>query len=84
MQLIPAYELEITLTWNAELRDGSGAAVASPKGKIHLPYVSDENHDELPEMRLSGEADDAATSSVREAFLGQGKAVSNVSISRLG
>ncbi len=74
-QLIPAYELDITLSWEGQLTDGSGAVLASPRGRIHLPYVSDENHDEVPEMRFSGEADDTATQRIREAFLSQGKQV---------
>ena len=72
MQLIPAYELEVILSWKGQVSDGSGNAIAAPQGRIVLPYISDENHDEEPEMRFSGEADDAATQRLKEAFLKQG------------
>jgi activator of HSP90 ATPase len=75
-KLIPAYELEITLKWAGQLTDGEGKSAGSSQGRIVLPYVSDENHDEVPEVRFSSEADDAPTQRLREAFHSQGKAVS--------
>ena len=66
----------MTIGWKGQVSDGSGNSLATPQGRIVLPYISDENHDEVPEMRFSGEADDAATQRIREAFLSQGKKVS--------
>ncbi|KAG1677031.1 hypothetical protein FOA52_001200 [Chlamydomonas sp. UWO 241] len=68
-KLIPAYELELTLKWE-------GHAVGSPvTGRILLPYVSDENHDEDPEVKFSSETSDAATDALRDVFLASGRAV---------
>ena len=66
----------MTIGWKGQVSDGSGNSLATPQGRIVLPYISDENHDEVPEMRFSGEADDTATQRIREAFLSQGKKVS--------
>jgi activator of HSP90 ATPase len=74
-KLIPAYELDLDLKWEGKLLDGSGAEVASPKGSIKLPYLSDENHDEEPEVKFSGETEDSATQRIKEAFQSQGKHV---------
>jgi len=43
-KIIPSYELEIRLNWAGSV-DGEEA-----KGKVVLPYVSDENADEEPEV----------------------------------
>ena len=65
----------MTIGWKGQVSDGSGNSLATPQGRIVLPYISDENHDEVPEMRFSGEADDTETQRIREAFLSQGKKV---------
>ena len=74
-KLIPAYEIEVILSWLGRVNDGEGNSLAEPRGRIVLPYISDENHDEVPEMRFSGETEDAATGRLKEAFLNQGKPV---------
>ena len=43
-KIIPGYELELEMSYVAELRDGK-----TRDGKIRLPYVADENADEDPE-----------------------------------
>lgn len=63
-KLIPAYELDLTLKWTGKPA-GSDASVV---GRVLLPYISDENHDEKPEIRFSSETEDAASQSLREAF----------------
>lgn len=63
-KLIPAYEIEVTLGWKS-----AGGAF----GRVVLPYISDENHDEVPEIRFSSETDDAESAKLREAFHAEGK-----------
>eukprot|EP00983_Pelagomonas_calceolata_P067222 1149403-Pelagomonas_calceolata.AAC.10 len=46
-KIIPSYELEIRLNW------AGSVAGEEAKGKVVLPYVSDENSDEEPEVRRS-------------------------------
>jgi activator of HSP90 ATPase len=70
-KLIPAYELEVVLQWQGEAAGGTSA-----KGRIMLPYISDEQDDEEPEVKFSSETDDEATAQLREAFRGEGKKVS--------
>ncbi|KAJ9533827.1 hypothetical protein QJQ45_026913 [Haematococcus lacustris] len=67
-KIIPAYELEIKLAWQ-------GSALGKTcQGKIHLPYLADENHDEEPDLRFSSAEEDAASQALKTAFLtGQGK-----------
>lgn len=74
-KVIPSYELEIKLNWEGELRDGSGSAVATSQGFIHLPYVADENHDEDPEVKFASPNGDNATQKLKEAFFASGKKV---------
>ncbi|KAF5830315.1 activator of Hsp90 ATPase [Dunaliella salina] len=45
-KIIPSYELEIRLSWAGSV-EGEEA-----KGKVVLPYVSDENSDEEPEANI--------------------------------
>ncbi|KAL6761306.1 activator of Hsp90 ATPase [Haematococcus lacustris] len=67
-KIIPAYELEIKLAWQ-------GSALGKTcQGKIHLPYLADENHDEEPDLRFSSAEEDAASQALKTAFLtGPGK-----------
>lgn len=73
-KLIPAYELEISIKW-----EGTG----STTGRVLLPYVSDENHDETPEVRWSSETDDETSTKLREAFHAGGKKVRGTACRRV-
>lgn len=48
-KIIAAYELAVVLGWECGNADGADAAVS---GEVRLPYVSEENHDEDPEMQV--------------------------------
>lgn len=50
-KLIPSYELDLKVPWKAVVRDGEGNAVVETSGKLHLPYIAEENHDEDPEVK---------------------------------
>ncbi|GLC34612.1 hypothetical protein PLESTB_001242500 [Pleodorina starrii] len=51
-KLIPSYDLEVRVGWAGELTDGEGNVVGSATGKLHLPHIGDDNHDEDPEIRI--------------------------------
>jgi hypothetical protein len=51
MKIIAAYELSAVIGWEAEAADGSGGKVA---GELRMPYISEENHDEDPELQAGG------------------------------
>uniref|UniRef100_A0A7S3RA74 Activator of Hsp90 ATPase AHSA1-like N-terminal domain-containing protein n=1 Tax=Dunaliella tertiolecta TaxID=3047 RepID=A0A7S3RA74_DUNTE len=62
-KIIPSYELEIRLNW------AGSVAGEEAKGKVVLPYVSDENSDEEPEVKVALEAETKAAKALKEAFL---------------
>lgn len=70
-KLIPAYELDITLRFKGQ----AGGPDAPVVGRVLLPYVADENHDENPEVRFSSESDDAAAQRLKAAFAATGHKV---------
>ena len=47
-KIIPAYELNLTLKW-----EGTDAEGSEGKGEVKVPYISEENHDEDPEVQIS-------------------------------
>ncbi|KDD74224.1 hypothetical protein H632_c1476p0, partial [Helicosporidium sp. ATCC 50920] len=63
---IVLYELSVTVGWEA----GADGA----KGEIRMPYVSEENHDEDPEVLVTTTVEDAAGRACREEILKHGKA----------
>ena len=78
-KLIATYELALRLGFEGRPRDGAGEAVT---GDLVLPYVSEENHDEDPELRVTTAAEGPAAAKVREAVLAGGKAAALAAIAR--
>jgi hypothetical protein len=48
-KIIAAYELAVVLGWECGDADGAGIAVS---GEVRLPYVSEENYDEDPDLQV--------------------------------
>ncbi|KAI3425185.1 hypothetical protein D9Q98_008954 [Chlorella vulgaris] len=71
-KVIAAYELAVVLGWEAT-GGGDGAEVV--EGEIRLPYISEENHDEDPEIQVAASTQGPAAHKAREAILGSGKKV---------
>eukprot|EP00892_Ulva_mutabilis_P000714 jgi/Ulvmu1/10643/UM066_0023.1 len=61
-KLIPSYELKIVLSFDGSA-DGEGVS-----GKVVLPYVAEENHDEDPEVQVKPDKDTAAGQTVKDAI----------------
>ncbi|CAG9466974.1 unnamed protein product [Pedinophyceae sp. YPF-701] len=72
-KLIPSYEIDFSVGWKAQIKDGSGAAVGEATGSLEFPYVAEENHDEEPEMRVVLPKEDPAAQQAKRAILGPGK-----------
>jgi len=52
-KVIPGYEISVTLTWEAEERGSDGKVLRKVEGSVEIPYISDENADEDPEVRVT-------------------------------
>uniref|UniRef100_A0A803LM32 Activator of Hsp90 ATPase AHSA1-like N-terminal domain-containing protein n=1 Tax=Chenopodium quinoa TaxID=63459 RepID=A0A803LM32_CHEQI len=74
-KIIPGYELALTLSWEGEAKDDSGICLSKSIGKIEIPYISDENADEDPEVRVSFDDDGVVGRRIKEAFIAKGKPV---------
>ncbi|KAI7840914.1 hypothetical protein COHA_005346 [Chlorella ohadii] len=69
-KIIAAYELSVTLGWEGSTADGTAVT-----GEVRLPYVSEENHDEDPEMQVATSTEGPAAQQLKAAILGSGKKV---------
>ncbi|KAG2272208.1 hypothetical protein Bca52824_066763 [Brassica carinata] len=55
-KIIPGYELSVSLSWEGEAKDSEGKTISKAEGSVDMPYISDENADEDPEVRVFVEA----------------------------
>ncbi len=78
-KLIPSYELAVKGQWTGEIKDGSGTSVMSTSGTFQLPYISDENADEDPELTVSLTDEGSAQQRLKQAFVNKGKKVRSTS-----
>ncbi|RMZ55348.1 hypothetical protein APUTEX25_003486 [Auxenochlorella protothecoides] len=67
-KIIVAYELEAVLAWEGTAPDG-----AKVKGELKLPYISEENHDEDPEVLVSLKEESKAGQAVRDLIVKHGR-----------
>ena len=69
-KLIPAYELELKVKWkgtDVEGKEGSG--------EIKLPYISEENHDEDPEVLVTATTEGEAGEKMRNLVVRYGRPI---------
>lgn len=76
-KLIPSYELAVKGQWTGEIKDGSQNSIVSASGNFQLPYISDENADEDPELTVSLTDEGAGQQRLKQAFVNKGKTVPN-------
>ncbi|KAL2923898.1 Activator of 90 kDa heat shock protein ATPase-like protein 2 [Bienertia sinuspersici] len=74
-KIIPGYELNLVLSWEGEAKDEAGNSLLKSEGKVEVPYISDENADEDPEIRVTFEDEGVVGKRIKEAFLAKGKGV---------
>ncbi|XP_022971345.1 activator of 90 kDa heat shock protein ATPase homolog [Cucurbita maxima] len=74
-KIIPGYELSVTLSWEGEAKDSEGKSLQKVDGLVEIPYISDENADEDPEVRVSVKGEGPIGKKMKEAMLGKGKPI---------
>lgn len=73
-KIIPGYELNLILTYEAEARDSDGTSVIlSTEGSVEIPYISDENAGEDPEIKITIKDDGPIGRRLKDAFVAKGK-----------
>ncbi|GER25931.1 activator of 90 kDa heat shock protein ATPase-like protein [Striga asiatica] len=73
-KIIPGYELNLVLSYEAVAKDSDGSSVVlSTKGSVEVPYISDENAGEDPEIRITIKDDGPIGKRLKEAFISKGK-----------
>ncbi|KAL4435457.1 hypothetical protein ABPG77_006219 [Micractinium sp. CCAP 211/92] len=68
-KVIAAYEISLVLGWEGS---ADGTAVT---GEVRVPYISEENHDEDPEIQVAASSEGPAAQKLRGAILSHGKKV---------
>ncbi|CAI0402757.1 unnamed protein product [Linum tenue] len=74
-KIIPGYELSVALSWEGEAKDADGKSLLKVDGSVDIPYISDENADEDPEIRVTVRDDGPIGRRLKEAMLAKGKPV---------
>ncbi|KAL2535138.1 Aha1 domain-containing protein [Abeliophyllum distichum] len=72
-KVIPGYELHLVLSYEADAKDSDGSSVLRTEGSVEVPYISDENAGEDPEIKISIKDDGPIGKRLKEAFVSKGK-----------
>ncbi|WJX11314.1 hypothetical protein P8452_01940 [Trifolium repens] len=72
-KIIPGYEINVLISWEGEARDSDGKILHKVNGNVEIPYISDENADEDPEIRVSVKDEGKIGKSMKEAVIVKGK-----------
>ncbi|EYU39956.1 hypothetical protein ABFS82_10G173300 [Erythranthe guttata] len=73
-KIIPGYELNLVLSYEAEAKDSDGKSVLlTTEGSVEVPYISDENAGEDPEIRITIKDDGPVGKRLKDAFIAKGK-----------
>lgn len=72
-KIIPGYELNLVISWEGEAKDSEGNSLLKADGSVDIPYISDENADEDPELKVTVRDDGPIGKRLKEAFLAKGK-----------
>ncbi|GAB4843770.1 hypothetical protein Ancab_013735 [Ancistrocladus abbreviatus] len=72
-KIIPGYELSVTLSWEGEAKDENGQSILKVDGSVEIPYISDENADEDPELKITVKDDGPIGKRLKDAFMAKGK-----------
>ncbi|XP_022151410.1 activator of 90 kDa heat shock protein ATPase homolog [Momordica charantia] len=74
-KIIPGYELNVTVSWEGEAKDSAGKSLQKVDGLVEMPYISDENADEDPEVKISVKDEGPIGKRMKEAMLAKGKPI---------
>ncbi|KAL6555463.1 hypothetical protein OROGR_006721 [Orobanche gracilis] len=73
-KIIPGYELNLVLSYEAVAKDSDGdSVILSTEGSVEVPYISDENAGEDPEIRFIIKDDGPVGKRLKEAFIAKGR-----------
>lgn len=72
-KIIPGYELSVTINWQGEVKDDEGKSLLVSDGVVEIPYISDENADEDPDIRVIVKDEGPIGRRLKDAFLVKGK-----------
>ncbi|KAJ6304011.1 hypothetical protein OIU77_017815 [Salix suchowensis] len=73
-KIIPGYELNVVLSWQGEAKDSEGNSLLKVDGSVEIPYISDENADEDPEIRVTVKDEGPIGKTLKDAMFSKGKA----------
>ncbi|KAF2289516.1 hypothetical protein GH714_036781 [Hevea brasiliensis] len=74
-KIIPGYELNVSLSWEGEAKDSDGKSLLKVDGSVEIPYISDENADEDPEIKVTVKDEGSIGKTLKEAMVAKGKPV---------
>ncbi|KAJ1423285.1 START-like domain superfamily [Sesbania bispinosa] len=72
-KIIPGYEISLSLSWEGEAKDSDGKILNRVNGTVEIPYISDENADEDPEVRVTVKDEGPIGKRLKEAMVAKGK-----------
>ncbi|KAK4281799.1 hypothetical protein QN277_013251 [Acacia crassicarpa] len=72
-KIIPGYEISLTLSWEGEAKDSDGKSLLKVNGTVEIPYISDENADEDPELKVTVKGEGPIAKRLKEAMISKGK-----------
>ncbi|KAL8213797.1 hypothetical protein R6Q57_003246 [Mikania cordata] len=72
-KIIPGYELNVLINWQGEAKDSDGKSLLVADGVVEIPYISDENADEDPDLRVIVKDEGPIGRRLKDAFLAKGK-----------
>ncbi|KAF7818938.1 activator of 90 kDa heat shock protein ATPase-like protein [Senna tora] len=70
-KIIPGYEISLTLSWEGEAKDSDGKSKLN--GTVEIPYISDENADEDPDLKVIVKDQGPIGKRLKEAMISKGK-----------
>ncbi|KAK4798765.1 hypothetical protein SAY86_031091 [Trapa natans] len=74
-KIIPGYEISVSISWEGDAKDSDGKSLLKIEGSVEIPYISDENADEDPELKVTVKDDGPVGQRLKEAMLKRGKPV---------
>ncbi|KAL1351401.1 hypothetical protein HN51_015310 [Arachis hypogaea] len=72
-KIIPGYEISLTLAWQGEAKDSDGKSLLKVDGTVEIPYISDENAGEDPELKVTVKDEGPIGRTLKDAMLSKGK-----------
>ncbi|KAJ1403369.1 START-like domain superfamily [Sesbania bispinosa] len=72
-KIIPGYEINLTLNWEGEAKDSEGTSLLKVNGTVEIPYISDENADEDPDLRVTVNDEGPIGKRIKDAMVSKGK-----------